>query len=266
MMAIERRHRYAAALTGPILSIALSLALAGVGEAHASPNKTTTKTAAKATGKTASKTAGKNSAKSAGKPASSAKARARPAARARTPVAAPAHTTEAPAHAGALLSSRVGVVDASSPGSARVALASGDAAPGGELHYLPLYPAAKAPECCVRPQAAVPARDVSILRFDGDDSQLAAEHAAQFTQAPDGPFTGLAVQGKAMVTRASDQRLFLQWPDRKVSVRVDHCVSAEGVHVRIADSAGPGRWQPAAYYYLPLSKPAAPDCPLGDVY
>lgn len=266
MMAIERRHRYAAALTGPILSIALSLALAGVGEAHASPNKTTTKTTTKATSKTAGKTAAKASGKSAGKPASSARGRARPAARASTPVAAPAHTTEAPAHAGALLSFRVGVVDASSPGSARVALASGDAAPGGELHYLPLYPAAKAPECCVRPQAAVPARDVSILRFDGDDSQLAAEHAAQFTQAPDEPFTGLAVQGKAMVTRASDQRLFLQWPDRKVSVRVDHCVSAEGVHVRIADSAGPGRWQPAAYYYLPLSKPATPDCPLGDVY
>ena len=110
----------------------------------------------------------------------------------------------------------------------------------------------------------MPPRDVAILRFDGDNSQLAAEHTAQFTQAPGEPFMGLALLGKATVTRASDQRLFLQWPDRKVSVRVDHCVSGEAMHVRVADSAGPGQWQPAAYYYRPLAVPAQPDCPVDE--
>ncbi|MDA8521773.1 hypothetical protein [Acidovorax sp. NCPPB 4044] len=192
--------------------------------------------------------------KATNKPKSAAKARK--ATRPAPPVAKPASPET-------LLSTRIGVVDASAPGAALVALASADQpVPAEGLHYLPLSPAAKAADCCVRPQSAVPARDVAILRFDGDDAQLAAEHSAQFTRAPDGAFMGLTLQGKATVTRATEQRLFLQWPDRKVSVRVDHCFSAEGMHVRVADSAGPGKWQPAAYYYLPLKASVQPDCPL----
>ncbi|AVS85631.1 hypothetical protein C8239_13435 [Paracidovorax avenae] len=229
MMATERRHR-SPFRTGTLFFLAFSLAIA-CGEAPAKP-------------------------KASSKPRAAAKARK--AAKPRTP--APAAASQ-----GDPLSSRVGVVDANTLGAVRLALASDTmAVPSGGLHYLPLAPAAKASECCVRPQAAVPPRDVAILRFDGDNSQLAAEHTAQFTQAPGEPFMGLALLGKATVTRASDQRLFLQWPDRKVSVRVDHCVSGEAMHVRVADSAGPGQWQPAAYYYLPLAVPAQPDCPVDE--
>lgn len=174
----------------------------------------------------------------------------------------------APAHAGAApappLSERVGIVDARSPDAARIATAPG--AKGGaadaELRYLRLSPPpGKAAECCIQPQAPTPTQEASILRYDGDDAQPAGEREARFTQPPGDGFVGLAVHGKPAVTRASSNRVFLQWPDHKGSVRVDHCLSTEGLHVKIADSVGPGRWKPAAHYYLPLGADVPPDCP-----
>lgn len=72
---------------------------------------------------------------------------------------------------------------------------------------------------------------------------------------------GLAVQGKPTVKHISSHRILLRWPDSRQQVRVDHCLAAEGLHVKIAENTGAGRWKPAAHYYLPLGADVQPDCP-----
>ncbi len=168
-------------------------------------------------------------------------------------------------------SARVGIVDARMPDAARVALPGmgpsaeavpGNAAPPHELRFLRLSPpAGQATECCIRPQAPVDPQETSLLRYQGADAEPAAEREARFTHLPGDGFVGLAVQGKPTVKRASSHRLLLRWPDSRQQVRVDHCLAAEGLHVKIAESTGAGRWKPAAHYYLPLGADVQPDCP-----
>ncbi len=168
-------------------------------------------------------------------------------------------------------SARVGIVDARMPDAARVALpgmgspteaASGNAAPPHELRFLRLSPPqGKTTECCIRPQAPVDPQDASLLRYQGADAEPAAGRGARFTHAPGDGFVGLAMQGKPTIKRTSSHRILLRWPDSMQQVRVDHCLAAEGLHVRIAESTGAGRWKPAAHYYLPLGADVQPDCP-----
>lgn len=168
-------------------------------------------------------------------------------------------------------SARVGIVDARMPDAARVALPGmespaeagpGNPAPPHELRFLRLSPpAGQATECCIRPQAPVDPQKARLLRYQGADTEPAAEREARFTQPPGDGFVGLAVQGKPTVKHISSHRILLRWPDSRQQVRVDHCLAAEGLHVKIAKNTGAGRWKPAAHYYLPLGADVQPDCP-----
>ncbi|SDO94860.1 hypothetical protein SAMN04489708_105107 [Paracidovorax cattleyae] len=170
------------------------------------------------------------------------------------------------------LAARVAILDARSPATARLAtmdatdpsVLPGDGAPLPQLRFLRLSPAtASSKECCVQPLAPVDPRDASTLRYEGEDAQPAAEREVRFTHAPREGFVGLAVEGDAVVTRMPSHRILLRWPDRKASLRVDHCLSAEGLHLKISEGTGAGPWKPAAHYYLPLAADARPDCPQG---
>ncbi len=170
----------------------------------------------------------------------------------------------------AALSRRVGVVDARMPDAAHIALDEatgsgtppGDGAPLPELHFLRLSPPpGKAAECCIRPLAPIPPQQAGILRYDGEDAQPASESEARFTKAPGDGFVGLALDGKPSVKRISSHRLLLRWPDSKAPLRVDHCLSAEGLHVKISESTGAGRWKPAGHYYIPLGADVQANCP-----
>lgn len=184
--------------------------------------------------------------------------------------AKPPRPGEAIATPAAPLAARVAVLDARSPAMARLAtmdapdpaVPPGDGAPLPELRFLRLSPATgSSTDCCVQPLAPVDPQDASTLRYEGESPQPAAEREARFTHAPREGFVGLAVEGRPAVTRMPGRRVLLQWPDRKGSLRVDHCLSAEGLHLKISEGNGAGRWKPAAHYYLPLATDVQPDCP-----
>ncbi|WP_415266242.1 hypothetical protein [Acidovorax sacchari] len=167
------------------------------------------------------------------------------------------------------LAARVAVLDARSPATARLAtmdaadptVPPGDGAPLPELRFLRLSPATESStECCVQPLAPVDPQEASTLRYEGESPQPAAEREARFTPAPREGFVGLALEGRPAVTRMPGRRILLQWPDRKASLRVEHCLSAEGLHLKISEGTGAGRWKPAAHYYLPLATDVQPDC------
>ncbi|MDA8521771.1 hypothetical protein [Acidovorax sp. NCPPB 4044] len=122
-------------------------------------------------------------------------------------------------------------------------------------------PAGKATECCIRPLAPVDGPEAALLRYEGPEAKPAAEREARFTHPPGDGFVGLSIEGRPAVKRASPQRILLRWPDRKTQVRVDHCLSTEGLHVKIAESTPAGGWKPAAHYYLPLGADVQADCP-----
>ena len=163
------------------------------------------------------------------------------------------------AQAAQAVSSRVGLLDARRPDAPRLVMATPQ--PDGEpQHYLRLSPpVGKKPECCVQPGVA--AQEASILQYRGEDAVPADEREAQFQKAPEEGFVGLLLQKNAVVTRTTAHRIVLRWPDRKARVRVDHCLSSEGMHVKIAESGAKGQWTPKAHYYLPLGSDVAADCP-----
>ncbi|GKS88681.1 hypothetical protein [Acidovorax sp. SUPP2539] len=153
------------------------------------------------------------------------------------------------------VSSRVGLLDARRPDAPRLVL--GQPQPEGEaLHYLRLSPPmGQKPECCVQAGAAV--QDGSILQYRGEDTVPADERDAKFQKAPEEGFVGLLLAKNALVSRTNAHRVVLQWPDRKARVRVDHCLSSEGMHVRVAESGAKGQWVLKAHYYLPLGADVA---------
>ncbi len=158
------------------------------------------------------------------------------------------------------VSSRVGLLDARRPDAPRVVL--GQAQPDGETQhgYLRLSPPmGKKPECCV--QAGTAAQDASILQYRGEDAVPADERDATFQKTPEEGFVGLLLAKNAVVSRTNPHRVVLRWPDRQARVRVDHCLSSEGMHVKVAESGAKGQWVPKAHYYLPLGADVTPDCP-----
>lgn len=184
--------------------------------------------------------------------------------------AKPPRPGEAVAAPATPLAARVAILDARSPAIARLAtmdapdpaVPPGDGAPLPQLRFLRLSPpTGSSTDCCVQPLAPVDPQDASILRYEGESPQPAAEREARFTHAPREGFIGLALEGRPAVARMPGRRILLRWPDRKGSLRVDHCLSAEGLHLKISEGNGAGRWKPAAHYYLPLATDVQPDCP-----
>lgn len=167
--------------------------------------------------------------------------------------------TAQPVPSASPVSSRVGLLDARRPDAPRLVL--GQLQPeGAALHYLRLSPPmGKKPECCVQAGAAV--QDASILQYRGEDAVPADERDAKFQKAPEEGFVGLLLAKNAVVSRTHAHRVVLRWPDRKARLRVDHCLSSEGMHVKVAESGAKGQWVPKAHYYLPLGADVTPDCP-----
>ncbi|MFI8619232.1 hypothetical protein ACIGHN_27415 [Acidovorax sp. NPDC077693] len=137
------------------------------------------------------------------------------------------------------VSARVGIVDARRPDAPRLVL--GQVQPEGEaLHYLRLSPpVGNKPECCV--QVGIAAQDASILRYRGEDALPADEHDAKFRKLPNDAFVGVLLSKNSVVSRTSAHQVVLQWSDRQARVRVDHCLSSEGMHVKIAESDTKGQ-------------------------
>lgn len=156
------------------------------------------------------------------------------------------------------LSPRVGLLDSRRPDAPRLVM--GQPQPEGEpRHYLRLAPSmGKKLECCVRAGAA--AQETSILQYHDEDMVPADERDATFQKAPEEGFVALLLPKNSVVLRTSARQVVLQLPGHHVRVRVDHCLSSEGMHLKIAESDAKGQWMPKAHYYLPLETDVMPDC------
>ncbi|MFT3720554.1 hypothetical protein [Pseudorhodoferax sp.] len=163
----------------------------------------------------------------------------------------------APAAAGP--AARVGLLDARQPGAAHLAWNAAEAPAGARLRYLPLSPpGACKPLCCVQ---AVEPTDTQIQRVGAREDRPLRGWTARLSARAAPPLVGLVFTRTPRVDYVNAQRVLLRWPGDSRPVRVDHCLSQEGLHVRLAERGPSGRWREAAHYYLPLGMEVEANCP-----
>ena len=148
---------------------------------------------------------------------------------------------------------RVSLIDAKSPGSA--AVISGQPMGGHTLRFYRLSSSTSTEvECCVSVgEGAVPS---TALRYQGSDTVAVTARQATFDGPLERGFVGLALAGPGVrVQRINAHKISLSWKYRRGKVVVEHCLSQEGVHVRMSDASQ------SQHYYLPLDMEVEPNCP-----
>ena len=151
---------------------------------------------------------------------------------------------------------RVGVLDARRP-DGLASLVTSARTPSGTWRFvrLPSVSATRI-ECCV--EAGGPTES-SVLQLSGDEVAPTVAQGAIFEPVLKQGFIGLAVRGDLRIRVVSAHRLVLSWPNRERRLQVDHCLSAEGMHVwlRRGDRRLAGR---PLHYYFPLGVDVTPNC------
>lgn len=151
---------------------------------------------------------------------------------------------------------RVGLIDARLP-SAAVAMGDTPAA-GTTLRFFRLSSTTRrGVECCVKVSNV--AATTELLLYQGSETLAAAANAAAVSSPEDDGFIGLALMGQGVrVRRMSEQKLSVSWSRLPGKVVVEHCLSQEGIHVRLSEPAHPDN---GVHYYLPLGMAVEPNCP-----
>ena len=148
---------------------------------------------------------------------------------------------------------RVGLIDAKLPSAAAV-IAEPPIASGGLRFYRLSSPIFRGIECCVN--IGEGAAQSSVLRYQGTDTSAVTAQAATFDQPLDEGFVGLVLAGPDVrVRRVNTHKVSVSWKRHRGKVDVEHCLSQEGLHVRLSHA---GR---RVHYYLPLGAAVEPNCP-----
>lgn len=152
---------------------------------------------------------------------------------------------------------RVGLIDARRPdGVASLVTSAG--APSGKWRFLRLSASSATPiECCMEAGGTA---ESSALQLSGDDVVATVAQAATFEPALKQGFIGLAVRGDFRVRVVSAHRVMLSWPNQARRLRVDHCLSAEGLHVLLRSGRDGKFVDSPVHYYVPLGMDVTPDC------
>jgi hypothetical protein len=151
----------------------------------------------------------------------------------------------------------VGVVDARHAGAA-AQLYFSRSVPMRRLSYFRLSdPTATAAQCCLSPKGR-PVSDPGVPSLAAGAQQATVRMAAVLSQGMEVGFIGLAFDGAgAVAQRLSVHQVRVEWARKKLALDVFHCVSSEGMHVRVAESSTGGE---LAHYYVPLGADVDADC------
>lgn len=152
---------------------------------------------------------------------------------------------------------KVGIVDARHAGKA-AHLYFSLAVPARRLSYFRLSdPAATASQCCVAANGRTVANNTVLRRAESGNI---GTRRAPATLAPgsDEGFIGIAFEAQGVAAeRLSPHHVRVAWPQRKQSLDAFHCLSSEGLHVRVADTATGAE---VVRYYVPLGSEVDADC------
>ena len=150
---------------------------------------------------------------------------------------------------------RVGLIDARLP-SAAVAMGDTPVA-GTKLHFFRLSSTKRrGAECCVK--VGDVAATTELLLYQGSETLAAPARAAMVFAPVDEGFVGLALMGQGVrVRRLSGQKLSVSWKRLPGKVVVEHCLSQEGIHIRLSEPAHPDK---PVHYYLPLGMAVEANC------
>lgn len=159
------------------------------------------------------------------------------------------------------------LADLRQPRQAALLYAPRGPAPRTALSFIPLAPAEGKPQvaCCVQVRGkAKPDTDsgAALLQADSEAPPLQRQ-AARLSKPVSGPVLALAIDGRRpVVDSTAAHTLLIHWPGRAEQLRVQHCVSAEGLHLRVTPVAAQGGpAAPVQHFYLPLGMEVEADCP-----
>jgi hypothetical protein len=151
----------------------------------------------------------------------------------------------------------IGVVDARHAGTgAKLYFSRG--VPGRRLSYFRLSdPSATAAQCCLSTKGR-PVSDLGVPRLAAGKQRASMRISAVLEHDAEVGFIGLAFDGAgAAVQRLSLHHVRIEWAGEKLALDVFHCVSSEGMHVRVADTRTGSE---LAHYYVPLGAEVDADC------
>jgi len=151
----------------------------------------------------------------------------------------------------------VGVADARQAGTA-AQLYFSRSVPGLRLSYFRLSdPSATSAQCCLSTKGR-PVLDLDVPNLTAAEQQETVRIAAVLDHDAEASFIGVAFAGVgATAQRLSPHQVRIEWAGQKLALDVFHCVSSEGMHVRVAES---GAGSELAHYYVPLGYDVEADC------
>ncbi len=151
----------------------------------------------------------------------------------------------------------IGVADARQAGAA-AQLYFSRSVPGRRLSYFRLSdPSATTAQCCLRTQGR-PVPDLDVANLAAAQQQETMRIAAVLDHDAAAGFIGVAFDGAgATAQRLSPHQVRIGWAREKLAVDVFHCVSSEGMHVRVVVN---GTGSELAHYYVPLGYDVEADC------
>jgi hypothetical protein len=148
---------------------------------------------------------------------------------------------------------RVGLIDAKLPGAVAV-IAEQPMSRRALRFYRLSSPIFRGVECCVN--IGEGAAESSVLRYQGTDTSAVTAQAATLDAPLEEGFLGLALAGPDVrVRRINSHKISVNWKRHRGTVDVEHCLSQEGLHVRLSHG---GR---RVHYYLPLGTAVEANCP-----
>lgn len=151
----------------------------------------------------------------------------------------------------------VGVVDARHAGTAAQIYFS-RRMPGRRLSYFRLSdPSAAAAQCCLSTKGRA-ASELGVLRLAAGKQRATVRVPAVLDHNAEAGFIGLTFDGAgAIAQRLSPHQVRIGWAREKLVLDVYHCVSGEGMHVRVAENSTGSE---LAHYYVPLGAEVDADC------
>ena len=124
---------------------------------------------------------------------------------------------------------------------------------GRQLRYVNISSLDKArSECCV----VIANKPAAPQASNAATPSTGSATGTLTRRAKDGFFAVLVATAPTSVKRVSDNEVQLTWK-AKAAVRVIHCLSSEGLNVRVMDAANQ---QETQRYYVSLGMDVAPDC------
>lgn len=154
----------------------------------------------------------------------------------------------------------VGVVDARHSGTAARIYYS-RSVPMRRLSYFRLSDvSATSAQCCVSPKGR-PVSDPGVPSLAAGAPRATVRMAASLSHAVEAGFIGVVFDSTgAIAQRISPHQVRIEWAREKLALDVFHCVSSEGMHVRVAPAAEGSTGNELAHYYVPLGADVDADC------